>query len=329
MPNVHSMSLNPFHLRAFLAVQKHANYTRAAEELFLTQPAVSRQIDQLEKELGVPLFEQIGKTIHLTEAGRTLKREAERLLGDMERVAESVRALGSPGHGRIAVGASSTPGLYLLPAVVGQFCQRFPDIELHYCVENSRSIEQKILGNELDLGFVGAAPTDKAVVAERIVEDRIVFFASPSHPLAACRNIDVQQLVVSTWIVREKGAATRNLVETWMGRGKAKPSRMIEMNCPEGVKSLVAAGVGLSYMSVHGLANELDRRRFQILNVRRFDLRRSIYVVRHRDKHVSPTMNEFERMAATILASTARRERDGSPRRVRAPRARRNHNHPK
>lgn len=306
------MNLNPSHLRAFLAVQKHANYTRAAEELFLTQPAVSRQIDQLEKDLGVPLFEQIGKAIHLTDAGRTLLREAERLLGDMERVAESVRALGSPGHGNLAVGASSTPGLYLLPEVVGRFCQRFPDIELHYCVENSRRIEQKILGNELDLGFVGVAPTDRAIVAERTLEDRIVFFASPSHPLAARRDIDVQQITASTWIVREKGAATRQLVETWMGRGKAKPSRVIEMNCPEGVKSLVAAGVGLSYMSVHGLADELDRGRFQILNIRGFQLRRSIYVIRHKDKHVSPVMAAFNQMAKSVLSSEERLARNGT-----------------
>ncbi len=303
------MSLNPTHLRAFVAVQKHANYTRAAEELFLTQPAVSRQIDQLEKELGVPLFEQIGKTIHLTDAGRTLLREAERLLGDLERVAESVRALGSPGQGRIAVGASSTPGLYLLPPVIGQFCQRFPAAEFHYCVENSRRIEQKILGNELDLGFVGVAPFDRSVVAERILGDRIVFFAAPNHPFAARPEIEVRELVAQTWIIREQGAATRRLVESWMGRWKVKPARGIEMNCPEGVRALVAAGVGLSYMSVHGLADELDRGRFRVLNVRGFDLRRSIYIVRHRDKHVSPAMSAFEQLAGAALSPVERTAR--------------------
>jgi DNA-binding transcriptional LysR family regulator len=292
------MSLNPTHLRTFLAVQKHANYTRAAQELFLTQPAVSRQIDQLEKELGVPLFEQIGKTIHLTEAGRALREDAERLLGDMERIAESVRALGSPERGRIAVGASTTPGLYLLPAVIGRFCQQFPYIEFHYTVENSRRIEQKVLGNELDLGFVGVAPTDSSIHAERILDDRIVFFASPTHSLAALRKIDFRQIAACTWIVREKGAATRQLVEKRLTRGKLKPSRVIEMNYPEGVKALVAAGVGLSFMSVHGLADDLDRGRLKVLDIPDFDLCRPIYVVRHRDKYVSPAMSEFQRLVA-------------------------------
>jgi DNA-binding transcriptional LysR family regulator len=301
------MSLNPSHLRAFLAVQKHANYTRAAEELFLSQPAVSRQVDQLENELGVPLFEQIGKTIHLTEAGRVLQREAERLLGDMERVAESVRALGLAGRGRIAVGASSAPGLYLLPAVIGQFCQRFPGIELQYCVENSCRIEQKILRNELDLGFVGVAPMDSSLVAERILDDRIVFFSSPNHGLAAYRDVDVRQMVESNWIVRERGAATRQLVETWMTREKVKPSRLIEISCSEGVKALVAAGVGLSYMSIHGLISDLERGQLRLLNVRGFDLSRPIYVVRHRDKHISPAMATFEELVKISLRSKERR----------------------
>jgi DNA-binding transcriptional LysR family regulator len=302
---VHRMSLNPAHLRAFLAVQRHANYTRAAAELFLTQPAVSRQIDQLEKQLGVTLFEQIGKTTHLTPAGQTLQREAERLLGDMERVAETVRALGSPQFGRIAVGASSTPGLYLLPRIIGEFCRRFPDVEFHYRVEDSRRIEERILNNEMDIAFVGVAPTDRSLIAQRVLEDRVVFFASPKHPLAYQRDIDAKELAASCWIVRERGAATRQFVESSLPAATIEPRREIEINSPEGVKALVAAGVGISYMSIHGLADDFAHGRLKQLNVRALDLRRSIYQVRHRDKHVSNTMSEFMKLAASSVATVA------------------------
>jgi DNA-binding transcriptional LysR family regulator len=301
--------MNPTHLRTFLAVARYANFTRAAESLYLTQPAVSRQIDQLEQDLGVTLFEQLGKSTHLTPAGHTLKKESERLLGAMDRVAESVRAHGSPEKGRIAIGASSTPGLYLLPAIVGRFCDRFPEVELHYAVKNSRRIEHRVLSNDLDLGFIGVAPTDKAIVARKLLEDRIVVFASPSHSVAARREIELKQLAEATWIVREQGAATRELVERKLARAKIKPLRVIEMNCPEGVKALVAAGVGISYMSVHGLVNEVELKQLRIAKVVDFDIRRPIYAIRHRDKHVSPPMKEFERLAVAMLFEEANRNR--------------------
>lgn len=295
--------MNPAHLRTFLAVARHANFTRAAEELFLTQPAVSRQMDQLAKDLGVVLFEQLGKSIHLTAAGTLLKNEAERLLGAMDRATESLRALASPDRGRIAIGASSTPGLYLLPPIIGSFCNRFPTAELHYAVENSRRVEHRILANELDLGFVGVAPNDSSIVADKLLEDRIVIFATPNHPFASRRDIELKQLTDSPWIIREQGAATRELVERRFSKAKLKPSRVIEMNCPEGVKALVSAGVGISYMSVHGLAAELGRKQLRILNVRDFDVRRPIFAIRHRDKHVSPAMREFQQLSVAALAA--------------------------
>lgn len=297
--------MNPVLLRTFLAVRRHMNYTRAAEELFLTQPAVSRQIRQLESELGLRLFEQIGKTLHLTEGGKTLAVEAVELLGHIERATETVQAHAALDRGRISIGASSTPGLYLLPEVVGRFRRQFPNVEVHYTVENSRRIEQKVLANEVDLGFVGAAPSSRAVRAETWVADRIVFFAAVDDPLDTLAHsdraaLDPRRLADHTWVIREQGAATRTLVERRLSRHRIKPKHVIEMSCPEGVKALVAAGVGLSYMSIHGLAEDLQRKRFRLLNVRGFDLRRSIYAIRHKDKHLFAAMKEFRKLLASV-----------------------------
>src|SRR3989337_2550568 len=145
--------MNPHHLRTFLSVGKHRNYARAAEEVFLTQPAVSRQMRQLEEELGVRLFEQIGKTLHLTDAGETLAVEAGKLLGGMERTAAAASSHRTAERGSMRIGASTTPGFYLLPDLLGRFHRRFPKVAFLYTVENSLRIEQTIVRNEPELGF--------------------------------------------------------------------------------------------------------------------------------------------------------------------------------
>lgn len=297
--------MNPIHLRTFLSVHKHLNYTRAAEEVFLSQPAVSRQIRQLERELGLRLFEQIGKSLNLTDAGRTLADEAGKLLGSMERVAEVVGSHRSAARGRLRIGASTTPGLYLLPAVLGRFHERYPQVELHYAIENSLRIEQRILRNELDLGFLGAYPTHNELVAVKLLDDEIVCFAKASHRLAKRRRIDAGSLSGETWIVREKGSATRQLFELWLGKAGGTLGSTIELEGPEAVKALVAAGVGISFMSIHGLQREIRGRRLKKLPVAGLRLKRAIFVVRHADKHTSPAMAAFLAFVQAALGGAA------------------------
>ncbi len=285
--------MNPHHLRTFLSVRKHRNYTRAAEEVFLTQPAVSRQMRQLEEELGVRLFEQIGKTLHLTDAGETLAVEAEKLLGAMERTAEAVRSHRSAGHGSIRIGASTTPGFYLLPDLLGQFHRRFPKVALHYTVENSLRIEQMLVRNELDLGFVGANLSSRELELKPCVEDEIVCFTSPSHRLAKVRRIAPGSLGEEMWIIREKGSATRLLFEDWLLSRKGAIRKSIELTCPETCKALVRAGIGISFMSIHGLRSEIRAKYLVKIPVTEMSLKRPIFLAKHSDKRNSPVMESF------------------------------------
>ena len=285
--------MNPNHLRTFLAVRKHRNYTRAAEEVFLTQPAVSRQMRQLEEKLGVRLFEQIGKTLHLTDAGETLAVEAEKLLGAMERTAEAVRSHRSAERGSIRIGASTTPGFYLLPDLLGQFHRRFPKVALHYTVENSLRIEQMLVRNELDLGFVGANLSSRELELKPLVEDEIVCFTSPSHRLAKVRRIAPSSLEEEMWIIREKGSATRLLFEDWLLSRKGAIRKSIELTCPETCKALVRAGIGISFMSVHGLRSEIRAKYLVKIPVTGMSLKRPIFLARHSEKRNSPVMETF------------------------------------
>ena len=289
--------MNPHHLRTFLAVRSHLNYTRAAEQLFLSQPAVSRHLRQLEAELGVRLFEQLGKTLHLTDAGRTLGLEATRILGALERAAEAVRAYRSAEHGSLRIGASTTPGLYLLPGLLGRFRKRYPGVELHYAVENSLRIERMIVRNELDLGFVGGHLANEDLDLQPVLEDEIVCFAAPSHPLARRRRIPPEALGKETVIIRKQGSATRRLFESWLANENTRLGKTIQVQGPEAGKILVGAGMGVSFMSVHGIRKELRRKRFRVLPVTRLRLRRRIQLVRHRDKHTTPVMEAFLALA--------------------------------
>jgi DNA-binding transcriptional LysR family regulator len=293
--------MNPRLLRTFLAVRKHRSYTRAAEEVFLSQPAVSRQVRQLEEELGVQLFEQIGKSLHLTDAGETLAVEAEKLLGAMKRTAEAVRFHRSAEHGSIRIGASTTPGFYMLPNILGRFHRRFPKVTLHYTVENSSRIERMIVRNELDLGFVGARLPNEDLDLEPLLEDEIVCYTSPSHRLGKARRFAPNSLEDELWLIREKGSATRRLFEDWLSSRKAAIRKSIELGCPEACKALVRAGIGLSFMSIHGLRSEFRAGRLVRVPVTGLSLKRPIFLARHSEKRKSPVMEGFLRVVESAL----------------------------
>ena len=290
--------MNPEHLKTFLAVTRHMNFTRAAEDRFLSQPAVSRQIKQLGDGLGVPLFEQVGRSLHLTDAGRTLVPLAEGILGSLERAAEAVQSHRTATRGRLRIGASTTPGIYLLPPLLGRFHRDNPEVELHYEVDDSLNIERGLLRNELDLGFIGAHPTHTSLRARHFTDDEVVCFASPAHPLAGRSIVGPADLRDQLWITRKPGSATRQLFDVWLARTGSPMGRAIELDAPEAIKVLVAAGVGISFMSAAGLRGDLEQGRLVELPVAGLDLVRPIYLVKHADKHDSPVMDSFTQLVS-------------------------------
>ena len=271
--------------------------------MFLSQPAVSRQIKQLEVEFGVQLIEQLGKSLRLTKAGQTLALEAEMLLGAMERTKEAVQAHSSMKYGSLRIGTSSTPGCYMLPEVLGLFHEKFPDIELQYVSDNSQRVEQMIIDNSLDLGFVGAFLTNDDLVLEAVMGDDVVCFASPSHHLASQCQIAPKVLEKELCIVRERGSSTRRLFETWLASQRVKLNNVIEVHSSEAVKNLVSARLGYSFMSIHGLQNEIRDNKLKVLDVQMMPLPRQIYLVHHAKKHLSPIMKAFLGILNNVVKS--------------------------
>lgn len=304
-----SEPLNPVHLRTFLAIVEHRSYTRAASALLRTQPAVSRQIQQLEESLGVPLFEMLGRTIHLTDAGRALEPHARRILADLARVAESIRGHGSSVAGRLRIGASTTPGLYLLPPALRRFRRQYPDVDVSYTVASSFSVERGILSNELDIGFVGGHLVAKELHFEAVAVDEIVCIAASMHPLAKRRAIHPERLVKETWITRGAGSATRLLVEGWLKERGVEFRSVIELPGPEDVKVMVRAGAGVAFVSRHAVSGDVGRPRLRRLRPRGLRLRRPILMAWHLDKHLSPAMAAFVEVACSARVDGDARKR--------------------
>jgi DNA-binding transcriptional LysR family regulator len=308
---------DPDLLRTFLAVRRHGNLTRAADELLLSQPAVSRRIDRLEKSLGLELFERLGKALHLTDAGEALAQEAASLIGAAGRLAEVVRARRAGEEGRLRVGASTTPGLYVLPEILLRFRSRFPKVEVHFEIENSQRIEERIIRNDLDLGFVGAHLTHAALRMRVLLRDHVVFYAAETHALARRRAVAPRDLEREVGIVREPGSATRKLADAWLRRARTHLKRTLEIRCPEAAKVLVRAGLGFSYMSASGLRGE-GGRGLSTLPFNGPKLERPIFVVRHADKRESSAMRAFlaavtSRVGPTVQGESARLPTSGSP----------------
>lgn len=299
-------SLEPSWLTTFLAVAEHLNYTRAAETLYLTQPAVSRQMQALQQAVGVPLVEQVGKTLALTDAGEAFRREAQRLRGDLARAGEVMAALRGGTAGRLRVGASTTPGLYVLPPLLGPFLRARREVELTYLLANTLTIEEALLRNEIDVGFVGGHLARTELATEPLVGDEVLVYASRSHPLARLRTVRPERLATETFVMREPGSATRRAFEKWLATHGITLSRVIELSCPEGIKRLVAGGVGVAISSCQGL--ERGGGEFKLLRVPGLDIRRKLLVAHHKDKVLTPLMQE---LVSTVRRDVRRCRHDG------------------
>lgn len=290
---LHEGPMNPIHLKTFLTVGKHLNYTRAAEELLISQPTVSRQIKQLEDQLQTRLFELLGKTLHYTAAGETLAQEAVKALGVLDRLTEAVRAHNCSETGVLRIGASTTPGLYLLPQILSEYHALYPKVDFDYSVENSSVIEKQLLRNDLDVGFVGVPLSNNSLAERPIVFDEIVCVAAPEHPLVLETDVTTTELSKETWIVREKGSATRSLFEEWfLSRGGAW-NKVIKLTNPEPVKKLVAANLGISFLSRFAVTKELKEGQLACIDVKGLALKRQLLLVQHVDKIVTPVMECF------------------------------------
>ncbi|MFD2113199.1 LysR family transcriptional regulator [Thiorhodococcus fuscus] len=298
------MNISLRQLRVFEAVARHLSYTRAAEELHLSQPAVSMQVRQLEDAIGLPLFERLGKRILLTEAGEEVHhygQTIDRSLGEMEEVMESLKGINS---GRLQVAVASTVN-YFAPRLLAVFQRRYPGITLKLVVTNREELVQLLDGNAVDLVLMGLPPKTVEVESEVFMENPLVVVAPPDHPLAETRGISMSRLAEEVFVMREKGSGTRQAMERFFAERGLSIRHGMQMTRNEAVKQAVRSGLGLSVVSLHTIELELETGRLVTLDVDGFPDRRQWYLVYRRGKRLSPAAKAFREFVIAEAAGIA------------------------
>lgn len=288
-------TLNFHQLYIFYAVASHRSFSRAAESLNITQPAVSIQVQELEKFLGASLFHRRTRGLRVTEVGETVFAYAQQIFALSGKLLESLEELHNLQAGRLALGASTTPGEYLLPLAVGQFRQIYPGISVELSIANTRAITQRILNQELDLGMVGSHPTagqdDLGIID--YLEDEIVLVAAPTHPLAQMDRVTAGQVAQAGLILREPGSATRNTAEECFKQLGIAPAAALSLGSNQALKQAAMAGGGVAAISRMGVTAETRAGMLVILPVSDWDCRRPLTLIYPKERQLSPSKQAF------------------------------------
>ncbi|MDE2451669.1 MAG: LysR family transcriptional regulator [Gammaproteobacteria bacterium] len=279
-------------MRVFAAVARHLSFTRAAQELHLTQPAVSQQVSLLEEEVGMPLFEQIGRKIRLAPAGMELLRYATQVTELLREAGETLAAMRGLKRGELKLGAVST-AKYFAPTLLSAFTPAYPEVTIKFTVANREEIVKLLGGTELDLVIMGRPPRELDTTAEPFARHPFVIIASPDHPLARRRHIPLRSLTRESFIIREQGSGTRASMEH-VFRERGVPFRAsMEVSSNETIKQAVMAGMGLSFISSHTIGLEAGAGKLAILDVAGLPIVRDWYVIHLREKILSPIASAF------------------------------------
>lgn len=280
-------------LRVFEAVARNLSHSRAAEELFLSQPAVSMQIKHLEESAGLPLFEQIGKKIFLTEAGREMFHYARAIAAQLAEAEAVLTALKGLRRGKLNISVVSTAN-YFAPQLLAVFCRRFENITLSLNVTNRETLLAQLKDNEMDMAIMGQPPEGEDLEAAPFMENPLVVIAPPNHPLASASGITPSRLAGETFIVREPGSGTRGAMERYFQQHSMTLHTGMEMSTTEAIKQAVQAGMGLAVVSRHTIALELETGRLAILDVDSFPILRHWYIAHRKGKRLSAVAQAFK-----------------------------------
>jgi DNA-binding transcriptional LysR family regulator len=280
--------------RVFEAVARHLSFSKAAAELHLSQPAVSMQVRGIEVILGLPLTEQLGKKIYLTEAGREVLHASRQITARLDDLQANLMQLRGIDSGRLNLAVTTTVSA-VATDILARFRGRHPNVSIHLDVSNRESVLNQLAANRIDLAIMGQVPAGLDLEATRFMDNPLVVIAPPDHPLALKKKkVSIRDLASEPFLVREAGSGTRGAMERFFAdRGQALRTSM-EMSSNEAIKQAVQAGLGLGILSLQTLELELALKRLVVLDVEGFPIMRHWYVVHRVDKRLSPATQAFK-----------------------------------
>lgn len=279
-------------LKVFETVARNGSFTRAAEELLITQPTVSSQVKQLTKSVGLPLFEQIGKSLYLTDAGRELLATCQDIFEKLNNFEIKVADLKGTKQGQLNL-AVITTAKYFVPRLLGPFCQNYPGIDVALQVTNHQEIQQRMLENRDDLYVVSNPHKDIDLTSKPFLNNPLVVVAKKDHPLATKKNIDLQELNDQPFIMREQGSGTRDAIHKLFTKHNIEVKVKLELGSNEAIKQAISGGLGISILSEHCLISEGKAGELAVLDFQHFPIKRRWYVAHLSGKKLSVIAETF------------------------------------
>jgi LysR family transcriptional regulator, low CO2-responsive transcriptional regulator len=280
-------------LKVFESVARNLSFSRAAEEMHLTQPAVSTQVKKLEEHAGLPLFEQLGKKIHLTAAGAEMLHASRIIIRQFEEVEETMTQFKGVSGGKLNVTVISA-GDYFFPRLLVEFARRHEGVTLNFGVCNREELLEQLTDNLTDLAIMVRPPLDMDTVNEPFAPHPYVIVAAADHPLAGRKRIPVSRIAREPFVVREKGSDTWNSMEEGFGEHLRELNIAMEIRSTETIKQAVMAGMGVTFLSAHTVSRELQAGSLTVLNVQGFPLMLNWYVVHRKNKRLPPVAQAFK-----------------------------------
>jgi DNA-binding transcriptional LysR family regulator len=283
-------------LEIFAKVAELGSFSRAAEALFLTQPTISEHVRALEDELGVQLLDRLGRGATPTRAGQLLLGYARRMLTLSREAHQALERFQGRMSGELVVGGSTIPGEYVLPALVGQFKAKYPDISISLLIGSTRQVSDWREEGRVEVGVVGARPAARTLAARELMADELVVVVAATHPWARRGTITLADLQAEPMVVRERGSGSRDAVEHALHEAGIAPAtlRVVgEMGSTQAVKQAVRAGVGIALISRRAVEDECRAGLLACVKVKDLRVARAFYLVTHRDRTRSPLAQAF------------------------------------
>lgn len=285
--------MNERKLRIFYEVSKELNMTKAAEKLYISQPSISQSINDLEKDLGVKLFDRIGKRLYLTYEGDTFLNYTRRILNLYDEGVKVIKEINSLKRGKLKIGASTTIGIYILPDIIGSFSKIYTNIDISLIIENTKNIVRLIEKNKIDIALVEGPAHSDEIDVEKFCDDELVFITSKDHPWTKAKKILQEDIEKEKIILREKGSGTREVFTTALAQKSINYNIFMELGHTEAIKKAVEAGLGISCISRRCVKDEVSYGKLAICSVDNLKIKRSLYVIHHKDKYITNIIKTF------------------------------------
>jgi DNA-binding transcriptional LysR family regulator len=293
------MALNLNLLRSFWHVAQAGSVSRAAQTAFISQPALSKAVQELEKQVGLPLFERGARGVLLTEAGQMLFDHARAIFAIEQEAEGALASFHDIERATLRIGATTTIATYVLPRFLALFQRAHPRVQLKISRDNTRRIEAALCAYELDVALVEGPPHDARLDFQAWREEELICIAAPGHSLAQKAEVTLEDLQQCVWVVREDGSGTREVVESALAPYGLPPQNRLEIGGAEGVKQAVAAGLGVAVVSREAAADQIALGKLAVVQIKEIQIRRPFYVLHLRGRPTSPAAKAFEKLLWT------------------------------